>query len=71
MDPVTIGLIAQILIKYGPAAAEAIVGLFHKTTPVTQEDWSGVFAKAREHLTAQSYIDQAGGLPPGPTGGTQ
>lgn len=63
MDPVTIGLIVQFALRYGPDAAEALVALFHKTTAPTKEEWTALFAKARAHATAQSYIDEAGGLP--------
>lgn len=53
MDPATIAIIVQFAIKYGPDAAEALVTLFSKGTPPTQEDWTALFAKAR----AKSYDD--------------
>lgn len=56
MDPATIAIIVQFAIKYGPDAAEALVALFHKTTPPTQEEWTALFAKAREH-TYDDYVN--------------
>ena len=44
-------LIAQALIKYGPAAARAIAALFKKDEP-TMEDWEKVFA-----IAEKSYDD--------------
>jgi len=53
MTPDQIIIIAQILLKYGPATAQAIVELFRKPSP-TAADWDAVFAAARKSY--DSYV---------------
>lgn len=42
MDAATITLILQILVKYGPDAYKAVVGLFTKPTAVTPADFDAL-----------------------------
>lgn len=60
MDPITIGLILQILIKYGPDVAEAAKAILTKATPPTEEEWMMLFTKAREK-TYDDYVKPTGG----------
>jgi hypothetical protein len=59
MDPVTIGLIVQMGIKYGPEAAMALHAIFTTASP-TPEQWAALWTSMK-----QSY-SQATGLPPLP-----
>ena len=50
MDAATITLILQILVKYGPAAYTAAVGLFTKPTAVTPADFDALTAVLNKPL---------------------
>lgn len=71
MDPATVALIASALVKYGPAVARQLAGLFSKQS-VTLEDWEQVFA-----LAEKSYDDyvkspaSVGPIPPPPSLGRE
>lgn len=47
MDPATILLIGEILLKYGPSAARAFKDLFTKEDP-TDADWQAVWDTAQK-----------------------
>lgn len=49
MEKQLILLGGQLLLTYGPAVAEAFVGLFHKET-VSLEDWKTLFALAKNPI---------------------
>lgn len=54
MNPATL-LIAEALIKYGPALAKALIAIFKKDNP-TEADWNALFAVAEK-----SYDDYVAG----------
>jgi hypothetical protein len=47
MDPLTITLIIQAMLRFGPAVARELVALFSKKE-ITQADWDSIFAKAEK-----------------------
>lgn len=52
MSPAIILLIAEALLKYGPALARQYHALFTKTTPPTDAEWEALFK-----LAEKSYDD--------------
>ncbi len=55
MTPELAIIIAQLLLKYGPAVAQSIVEIFHKEA-ITKEDWDRVFALASKSY--DSYVTE-------------
>lgn len=65
MSPAIILLIAEALLKYGPAMARQYHALFSKTTPPTAAEWEALFTTAEK-----SYEEYVRAAAPPPSAGS-